>query len=58
MNLLCAQGLPGVDGLGLDAGLVKLDEMAARVRSETERHLYRFQKNPASLRVPRDSSAC
>ena len=49
MNLLCAQGLPGADGFGLDAGLVKLDEMAARVRSETERHLYRFQKNPGEF---------
>ena len=49
MNLLCAQGLPGADGFVLDAGLVKLDEMAARVRSETERHLYRFQKNPGEF---------
>jgi hypothetical protein len=49
MNLLCAQGLPGADGFGLDAGLVKLDEMAARVRSETERHLYRLQKNPGEF---------
>jgi len=49
MNLLCAQGLPGADGFVLDAGLVKLDEVAARVRNETERHLYRFQKNPAEF---------
>jgi hypothetical protein len=49
MNLLCAQGLPGTEGFGLDAGLVKLDEMTARVRSETERHLYRFQQNPAEF---------
>ena len=46
MNLLCAQGLPGTEEFVLDAGLVKLDEMAARMGSETERHLYRFQKNP------------
>ena len=49
MNLLCAEGLPGADGFVLDAGLLELDEMAARVRSETERHLYRFQKNPAEF---------
>jgi len=49
MNLLCAQGLPGADGLNLNACLAQLDEMAARVRSETRRHLYRFQKNPAEF---------
>jgi hypothetical protein len=49
MNLLCAQGLPGVDGFVLDAGLVKLDEMAARVRHETEQHFYRFHRNPAEF---------
>jgi hypothetical protein len=49
MNLLCAEGLTGAGGFVLDAGLVKLDEMAARVRSETERHLYRFQKNPGEF---------
>ncbi|MCX6925481.1 MAG: hypothetical protein NT154_20075 [Verrucomicrobia bacterium] len=47
MNLLCAEGLPGADGLDLSACLAQLDEMATRVRNETERHLYRFQKNPA-----------
>ena len=49
MNLLCAEGLRGAAGFALDAGLVKLDEMAARVGSETERHLYRFQKNPGEF---------
>jgi hypothetical protein len=49
MNLLCAQELPGADGFVLGTGLVRLDEMAARVRSETERHLYRFQKNPGEF---------
>jgi hypothetical protein len=41
MNLLCAVGLPGAEGLNIDACLARLDEWAARVRSETERHLYR-----------------
>jgi hypothetical protein len=49
MNLLCAQGLPGADGFDLNANLAELDRMAARVRSETERHLYRFQKHPAEF---------
>ena len=35
--------------VGLEACLAELDEMAARVRSETERHLYRFQRNPAEF---------
>ena len=47
MNLLCAQGLSGADAVDPTTCLAQLDEMAARVRSETERHLYRFQKNPA-----------
>ena len=49
MNLLCAQGLPGAEGVDLAASLAELDKMAARVRSETERHLYRFQTNPAEF---------
>jgi hypothetical protein len=49
MNLLCAQGLPGADGFDLKACLGKLDEMAARVRIETGRHLYRFQAHPAEF---------
>jgi hypothetical protein len=49
MNLLCAQELRGADGLDLEGCLVELDKMAARVRSETQRHLYRFQKNPAEF---------
>ena len=38
MNLLCAEGLPGSEGLDVDRSLVRLDEMVARVRAETERH--------------------
>lgn len=49
MNLLCAEGLPGAEDLSLERCLATLDEMAARVRSETERHLYRFQRNPAEF---------
>jgi len=49
MNLLCAQGLPGAEGFDLEVSLAELDKMAARVRSETERQLYRFQKHPAEF---------
>ncbi len=41
MNLLCAGGLPGSENLDIRATLAKLDEWAAKVKSETERHLYR-----------------
>jgi hypothetical protein len=49
MNLLCAQGLPGSEGLDLTKSLEVLDGMAARVRAETERHRYRFLRNPAEF---------
>lgn len=49
MNLLCAEGLPGAEGLDVNHCLADLDQMANRVRSETERHLYRFRKNPAEF---------
>ncbi|NIA16256.1 MAG: hypothetical protein GWP08_19510 [Nitrospiraceae bacterium] len=41
MNLLCAAGLPGAENLGIDKCLATLDQWAARVKFETERHLYR-----------------
>jgi hypothetical protein len=46
MNLLCAEGLSGSEHLDLEVPLAKLDEMAFRVRRETERHYYRFRRNP------------
>jgi hypothetical protein len=49
MNLLCGQGLPGADEIEMGACLRKLDEVAARVRSETERHRYRFEKTSAEF---------
>lgn len=49
MNLLCAQGLPGAEDLDVDGNLAVLSEMAERVRSETERHEYRFHQNPAEF---------
>lgn len=46
MNLLCAEGLPGVPPAALADGLGTLDAMAARVRAETERHRGRFRARP------------
>jgi hypothetical protein len=46
MNLICAQGLRGAEGLDIQKMLARIDEIAARVRVETERHLYRFTANP------------
>jgi len=42
MNLLCAAGLPGAEGLDLERCLARLDRWADRVRRETARHLYRL----------------
>lgn len=41
VNLLCAAGLPGSEDLDVEGALGQLDAWAARVNSETERHLYR-----------------
>jgi hypothetical protein len=43
MNLLCAKGLPGAENLDISGTLKKLDEWAAKVKGETERHLYRVK---------------
>lgn len=46
-NLLCASGLPG-SAVAHNQELARvLDEWAARVKSETQRHLYRFISNPS-----------
>jgi hypothetical protein len=49
MNLLCADGLPGSEGLRIDTCLETLDRWAQRVDSETRRHLYRLQRNPSEF---------
>lgn len=46
MNLLCAQGLRGSEALDVDKALDRIDDMATRVRVETERNLHRFQEKP------------
>jgi hypothetical protein len=42
MNLLCTKGLPGAERLDIPSALAKFDEWAARVKFETQRHLYRL----------------
>lgn len=49
MNLVCAEGLPGSEDLDVNRSLARLDDMAERVRTETERHFYRFQRNLAEF---------
>lgn len=46
INLTCAIGLPGAEDLNSAEYLRTLDEWTAHVRSETERHMYRFRSNP------------
>ena len=47
MNLLCAEGLRGAEQLNVTNCLATLDQMAAHVKFETERHLYKFLQNRA-----------
>ena len=49
VNLACAEGLPGAEDLDGKELLRTLDVMANQVRRETERHLYRFRRNPAEF---------
>lgn len=48
-NLDCAAGLPGSEKLDVAECLKTLGEWAARVRSETEKHFYRFRQSPAEF---------
>src|SRR5581483_2672068 len=46
LNLLCAAGLPGAEGLAIGRVLDWLDDAAASVDLETRRHWYRFVASP------------
>ncbi|HNY28487.1 MAG TPA: transglutaminase family protein [Candidatus Sumerlaeota bacterium] len=46
MNLLCAEGLPGTEKLNVTECSALLDKWAAQIKSETDRHLYRFRQAP------------
>jgi hypothetical protein len=45
MNLLCQQGLFQSEGLDINRALNLIEQMGARLKSETQRHLYRFERN-------------
>jgi hypothetical protein len=46
LNLACAEGLDGAEALRPEDAMRTLDQWAARVREETERHLPKFRQNP------------
>jgi hypothetical protein len=48
-NLLCAQTLPGAEAAKTHECLRTLDQWAERINTETQRHFYRFRKNPAEF---------
>jgi len=48
-NLLCASGLPGCQNPSLEDSLRTIRDWARRVRTETDRHLYRFRRAPAEF---------
>jgi hypothetical protein len=50
MNILCAERLPGAENLNVDACLKQLDDWAQQVKSETQRHEYRFNDHPDQFR--------
>jgi hypothetical protein len=50
MNLLCAEGLPGAEHLDVQGCLKHLDDLAATVKFETDRHYYRFREHPEQFR--------
>lgn len=49
MNLLCAQGLPGSEGLDIDQELAVLDRWTQAVRLDLERNAHQFYDNPADF---------
>jgi hypothetical protein len=49
LNLLCATGLSTGKEPDIKESLATIDSWAQHVRSETERHLYRYERNPAEF---------
>jgi hypothetical protein len=49
MNLLCASGIGDPQEVNNEQASATLHSWAERVRSETERHMYRFRNNPAEF---------
>ncbi len=46
MNLHCAEGLPGSETLNVNKCLETLDGWAKHVKTETDRYMYKFSRNP------------
>ena len=46
LNLRCAEGLRGSEGLNVAKALEKLDQFARHVEQETNRHLYKYREHP------------
>lgn len=49
MNLICAEGLPGRGKASYQECLLKLEQIAESVRSQTARNHHRFTDNPAEF---------
>ena len=49
MDLLCAQGLPGADGMNIKSCLATLDQWAAHVQAETTRNFHKYRDNPSGF---------
>ena len=49
VNLLCAEELPGAEGMDVKTCLSTLDQWAEEVRLQTARNLYRYRQNPAKF---------
>jgi hypothetical protein len=49
LNLLCANGLSSSNEPNIKECLTTIDSWAKHVHSETQRHLYRYQRNPAEF---------
>jgi hypothetical protein len=49
LNLLCASGLSAGNEPCIKQCLATIDSWAQHVRSETERHLYRYERNPVEF---------
>jgi hypothetical protein len=49
MNMLCGESLKEAGASTVQSSLAALDQWAARVKAETQRHLYRFRAKPAEF---------
>lgn len=50
VNLLCAEGLPGSEGLDVAKILQTLDLWTIALRQYTDAHFYQFKRNPAEFK--------